>query len=68
MRAWPQSDPQDPVRPAAQNPGHTADHTVARRIGRRRIGCGWPLEGRATPRGTERPDRNGDPGIPCGRQ
>jgi hypothetical protein len=47
--------------------GHTAGHTAARRTGCRRIGCGWPVAGRAAQRATGSPGRSGDLGIPCGR-
>jgi hypothetical protein len=41
--------------------------TAARRTGCRRIGCGWPVAGRAAAQTTESPGRSWDPGIPCGR-
>jgi hypothetical protein len=67
MCAWPQKDPQDPVRPATQGAGHAEGHTTASRTGSRRIGCGWPVRSQAPPRATEDPGRSWDPGIPCGR-
>jgi hypothetical protein len=42
-------------------------YTAARHTGCRRIGCGWPVAGRAAAQATGNPGRSWDLGIPCGR-
>jgi hypothetical protein len=41
-------------------------YTAARHTACRRIGCGWPVAGRAAAQAAEDPGRIWDPGIPCG--
>jgi hypothetical protein len=64
---WPQSFHADLVRPATRWPDHTVAYTAVRHTTCRRIGCGWPVAGRAAAQAAGDPGRIRDPGILCGQ-